>query len=358
MKKICILSAVNIKHMSLISIYTEELKKRNVDFDIIYMDKYGEEEAFPSKNKYVYKNKINKKLPKIIRGLYYFKFLGYAKKILKKNNYDFIIVWNDVAILLFGLYLARKWKNKYCLNVRDYCYQKVKLIYKIFEIAVNNAAFTTISSPGYEEFLPKSEYIHLHSLNKKVLSETAFRDGLRRSTEKIRITFIGYVRFFDINKRLLDIFKNDERFELHYYGTNSEILKEYAEDNDINNGVFGGSFPVEDTYKYIDKADIINNLYGHGNISVDLALSIKLYYGLYNYIPILVEPETYMEKVTNKSGMGYVVDSLSDDLNDKVYDWYNSIDFQVLKSKCDSELINIRNQNRKFEEQFEKYLIN
>ncbi|GAB6680996.1 hypothetical protein BOVMAS27_04620 [Streptococcus uberis] len=357
MKKVCILSAVNIKHMSLISIYTEELKKRNIDFDIIYMDKYGVEESFPSKNKFVYTNKINSKLPKFIRGLHYLKFVRYAKNVLKNNNYDFIIVWNDVAILLFGLYLAKNWKKNYCLNVRDYCYENIKPVYKIFQIAINNAAFTTVSSPGYEEFLPKSEYIHLHSLNKEVLRKSTVRNELRQPNEKIRITFIGYVRFFDINKRLLDIFKNDDRFELHYYGTNSEILKEYAEDNGIYNGVFEGSFPVEDTYKYIDKSDIINNLYGHGNISVDLALSIKLYYGLYNYIPILVEPETYMEKVTKQSGIGYVAESLSDDLNDKVYNWYKSIDFQNLKKQCDNELVKIKHQNNKFKEQFEKFLI-
>ncbi|GAB6745063.1 glycosyltransferase [Streptococcus uberis] len=356
MKKVCILSAVNIKHMSLISIYTEELKKREIDFDIIYMDKYGEEEAFPAKNKYVFTNKINSKLPKFFRGLYYLKFISYAKSILKRNQYDFIIVWNDVAILLFGLYLARNWKNKYCLNVRDYCYENIKMVYNIFDTAIKNAAFTTISSPGYEEFLPPANYIHLHSLNKEVLKKTTVRTELRSVDEKIRITFIGYVRFFDINKRLLDIFKNDDRFELHYYGPHSEILKQYADEKGISNAVFGGSFPVEDTFKYINKTDIINNLYGHGDINVDLALSIKLYYGLYNYIPILVEPETYMEKVTQKSGMGYVVESLSDDLNEKIYQWYRSLNFENLKNKCDIELIAISEQNEMFTQQFEKYL--
>ena len=42
MKKICILSAVNIKHMSLISIYTKYFKENGMDYDVIYMDKYNE----------------------------------------------------------------------------------------------------------------------------------------------------------------------------------------------------------------------------------------------------------------------------------------------------------------------------
>ena len=52
MSHICILSAVNIKHMSMISLYTEWLLRDNIDFDIIYMDKYGENEDFPAKKKY------------------------------------------------------------------------------------------------------------------------------------------------------------------------------------------------------------------------------------------------------------------------------------------------------------------
>lgn len=44
--KVCILSAVNIKHMSLITLYTEVLKQQGIEYDIIYMDKYGEDEPF------------------------------------------------------------------------------------------------------------------------------------------------------------------------------------------------------------------------------------------------------------------------------------------------------------------------
>ena len=357
MKKICILSAVNIRHMSMISVYTDEMKKQGIEYDLIYMDKYDEAEPSSAKNTFRYVNVINSKLPKYIRGLRYFKFYGYAKKILEKNNYDFIIVWNDVAIFLFGKYLAKKWKGKYCLNIRDYCHQKIKIIYNIFEKAINNSAFTTLSSPGYECFLPKHDYIYLNSLNENILSQCKERDVLRRENEPIRITFVGYVRFFDINKRLLDIFKNDPRFELHYYGVHSDVLKEYAENNGINNAVFGGGFTVQETPKYIDKIDIINNLYGHGNMSVDYALSIKLYYGIYCKLPILVEPGTYMEDITQKYDIGFTVDELSDDLNDRIYKWYRSIDFDNMKKNCNEALEIIYAENNKFLTLLDSFLI-
>lgn len=356
MKKICILSAVNIKHMSLISLYTEILDKNDIDYDIIYMDKYAKDETFPAKHKYRFVNVINPKLPKIIRGLKYFKFIGYAKQILKKNKYDFIIVWNDVAIFLFGYYLTKHCKGRYCLNVRDYFYQKNPLVFKLFDQAINSAAFTTISSPGYRAFLPKADYIDLHSLNLQVLQQCVPRTGKRREGEPIRITFIGNVRYFDINKRLLDIFKNDSRFELHYYGTNAEILQEYAKQNGIKNTVFGGTFPVKDTSKYIDRTDIINNLYGHGRPGVDYALSIKLYHGIYCNLPVLVEPRTYMETIVTELENGYVVRELSDNLNDLIFDWYTNFDFDRMSENCSQKIRQIVAENGNFTNTFERYL--
>jgi hypothetical protein len=343
--------------MSMISIYTEQLKTAGVDFDIIYMDKYGEVENFPSNRKYVYTNIINRKLLKPFRGLKYFKFISYAKKILKENKYDFIVIWNDVAILLFSKYLASHWRGKYCLNIRDYFHERNPLIYHMFKKAIRNSAFTTLSSPGYQIFLPKHKYIYINSLNTEILSKCIPRTALRGVDDRIRITFVGYVRFYDINKRLLNIFKNDNRFELHFYGAHSDILEEYSTQEGINNAFFGGAFPVEDTYKYIDKIDIINNLYSSGNISVDYALSIKLFYGLYMKTPILVEPKTYMEQFTNQYGIGYAVEELTDDLNDKIYDWYTNIDFQSMSRFCDSAMEKIKRENREFNKVIREYLI-
>lgn len=354
MKKICILSAVNLKHMSLISAYTKIFKLRGIDFDIIYMDKYDVEEKIECKNIYRYINKINPSSLRIKKLFQYLSFVPYAIRIINKNKYDFIIVWNDVAIIMFSIYLALFQKKKYCLNIRDYAHQEYRLIYYLFKLVVENSVFTTISSNGFKTFLPKFNYIMLHSLNENVLNKCIVREKLAPLNRKIRITFIGNVRFFEINKRLLDIFANDERFELHYYGTNSEVLEQYAAENNINNAIFGGAFSVNDTYKFIDRTDIINNLYGSGNPSVDYALSIKLYYGIFCNIPILVEKNTYMETISKELSMGYVVDSLSDDLNDRVYEWYRKINFDKLRESCNNYLVTIKKENALFDKEVNK----
>lgn len=356
MSRICILSAVNIKHMSMISLYTEQLLQSNIDFDIIYMDKYGEDEYIPAKNKYVFKNIINPKYPRWYKVLLYWKFKKYAVQILEKNAYDFIIVWNDVAIFIFAEYLSRKWKGKYCLNIRDYCHQKIKWIYNRFRTVIQNSAFTTISSPGYKTFLPEYKYIQVHSLNIAILKQIIPRVSFRESGKPIRIGFIGYVRFFDINKQLLNIFKNDPRFELHFYGTHAHVLQQYASENAISNTAFHDSFPIADTPKYLQKIDIINNVYGNNSMSLDYALSIKLYHGVYSRIPILVCPNTYMEQISNEYQIGFTVNEYTAEMKEALYNWYTDLDFEKFNHSCYQFITKVMNDNQDFENAYKKYI--
>ena len=357
MSKICILSAVNIKHMAMISLYTERMLRDNIDFDIVYMDKYGEDEEYPAKNKYAFKNIIDHEQPNWKKALQYMKFRKYAIKVLEQNNYDFIIVWNDVAIIMFADYLARKWKGKYCLNIRDYCYQDRKPLFWLFKWVIRNASFNTTSSLGYKVFLPKAEYIQVHSLNMPVLRKLIPRTSFRGEGEPIRIGFVGYVRFFKINSKLLDIFKNDPRFELHYYGSHSEYLQEYALKNEIHNARFFGSFPVQDTNLYLEKIDIVNNLYGNQTKSLDYALSIKLYNGVWCRMPILVCPGTYMEKIANEYGIGYTVQSYNENLPDQIYNWYHQMDFNSFNAGCERFIKTIKEENAQFDKAYQDYIL-
>ena len=356
MSKICILSAVNIKHMSLISLYTTMLEKDKIDYDIIYMDKYGEDEDIGAKNKYVFKNIIDPKLPKWRKLLLYWKFRSYAIDIINKNKYDFIIVWNDVAIFMFADYLRRKMSGKYCLNIRDYCHQKNYFVFRRFEKVIKRAAFTTISSPGYQIFLPKHNYIHVHSLNPAILESINPRTRFNKKTEPIKIGFVGYIRFFDLQKRMLDLFKNDSRFELHFYGAHAEELESYARNNNIHNTAFHGSFPVEDTAKYLSKIDIINNIYGNNTISLDYALSIKLYHGVYSRIPILVCPNTYMEKITSEYNIGFTNHEYSDKMKDELFAWYHEMNFDKFDQSCKHFIEKVNTDKQLFIEEYNKHI--
>lgn len=354
--KVCILSAVNIRHMTLVSLYTERLRRNKIAFDIIYMDKYGEVEEFDADNKYVFTNIISHDANRVKKVYKYFRFKEFAIPLIEKNGYDFVVVWHDVTIFMFGPYLARKWNKKYCLNIRDYYGEKNPYVYLRFKQSIDKSAFTTISSDGFRSFLPKHNYVHVHSLNLALLSQLSPKNSFRESNQPIRIAFIGNVRFIDLNKRLLDIFKNDERFELNYYGTNAEILEKYAQMNGIYNCDFQGTFPVKETARYINKADIINNLYGSGSNDLDYALSIKLYHGIYSRIPILANQGTYSGDFVKNNGIGLNVNEINVDLPDKIYCWYKQLDFNAFNTNCRKLLDLIATDNEGFEVCFNTFI--
>lgn len=359
MKKICILSAVNIRHMSLVSLYTDLLRQNNMDFDLVYMDKYGEEEEFTCSKIYRYINITRKYQPKLfsIRILNihkYLSFIPFAKKVIVENNYDFIIVWGEIAALLFADFLSSKYKGKYCLNIRDYCFNKIRYVNNRLVQAIDSAVFTTISSDGFRKFLPKRDYLMVHSLNTTVLKSCNPRNQL--ATDPISIGFVGYVRFFEVNRKILDIFKNDDRFKICFYGSMANVLKEYALKNNIRNVDFVDSFPVRKTAEYLSKIDLMNNLYGHGVISLDTALSIKLYHSVYNRIPVLVCPGTYGEEIVNQYHIGYVIKEYSENLKEKLYQWYKNLDFDYFDTGCKKFLDKINSDNQRFVDFFNTYI--
>lgn len=360
MKKVAILSSVNIKHMSLISLYTDVLKKNGINYDIIYMDKYDEDEAFECAHKYRFVNVVKQNWPTILKEAKYMTFVPYAKRILTRENYDFIIVWNDVAIFQFGEFLARHFKDRYCLNVRDNMrYDDPRFAWR-YKHCFAASAFNTISSRGYLDFLPKNaEYLPIHSLNLSVLEGMKIHTNVRTESKPIRIGFIGYVRFYERNKKLLNAFKNDSRFELHYYGKGAEILEEYAKENDINNTVFHGGFPVSETSKYLEQIDVINNLYGNETVNLQKAISIKFYHALYSRIPILVCPNTYIGALAKDLGYGFEIadDDIKDTLPDRFYEWYRGLDYEKLDDNARDYLKSVEKENQELETMIYKYLI-
>jgi hypothetical protein len=352
--KICILSIVNVKHMSLISLYTSILDSLGLSYDIIYIDKYSKIEKTNAETVYRYNLKIEKHWSKNEKIFKYLGFRKYAKKILTEKKYDLVIVWGVEASLMFFDYLIQKMKGKYIVNIRDYPLIKKKIVFFILKLIINNSRFTTISSNGFKSFLPEYNYINIHSLNMSILNEAQKRKGLQETTKKIKICFIGYVRFLEKDKQLMNALKNDERYILQFFGAGSEALESFAQKEKIYNVEFIHSFDVEQTAELLLRADIINNLYGNKDIALDTAISIKYYYAAYLRIPILVYKNTYMEQISKE--IGYVFDEEYNDLGDKLFNWYHSINFERFSEKCDAIINNAEKENELFKKIFKNVL--
>jgi len=339
--------------MSLISLYTSYFDKYGIEYDIIYIDKYNEEEYTTAKRVYRYPIKINREWKKIWKILVYSKFKSFSQKIINENEYDYIIVWRTETAIMFADYLSKRYKGRYCLNIRDYCMEKNPFVYLRVRKAVLNADFTTISSDGYRCFLPENDYLTIHSFNEVLLSKCESKTTIKKYGEPINVCFIGYVRFFNIDKKLIDALGNDSRYLIQFFGEGSQYLEEYAKEKKIWNVEFVKGFKIEETCELLKRADVINNLYGYNNIALDTAISTKYYYALYMNVPILVFKGTFMEEISCKSGVGYAFDCNFDSLADDFYDWYHSLNFVKLKEQCDYEIDCIKESNKTFEKLLE-----
>lgn len=341
MAKVLIISTVNIKHMTGASFYYNFLASRNISFDIICVDKYGTPEKKPEGTENLYQFYLNfkpksGKLKKISR---YLTFRRYASRIIKQKEYTKIIVWGTETAILFSSFLTT-WK--YIINIRDYANSDKPIINSILKKKIKDSYLTTISSSGFKRFLPPHDYYLLNSFDKKFLEKK--NEKMFSKNIPIKISFIGSVRFFDIDKKILNIFANDTRFRVQYFGVGSEKLKNYAEKNSIINVKFYGSFNPEETPLFIQDTDIINNLYGFNNISLDTATSLKYFFSIYFKKPILVFEGTHMESLVKNIGYS-VPRNISDSLPDDIYRWYTNLDFKKFENEVNQKIKQIENEN-------------
>jgi hypothetical protein len=351
MKKVCILSISNIKHMSLVTKYIDILKKHDIKYDIIYKDKFGHKEELMDSNLFVFKKVQSPDTNRLIKLKNNLAFKSYAKKIIRKNEYDFIIAWGDTTAFIFSNYLSKYFPNKYSLNIRDYWFQRNHLIFNIFNRGIQNSAFTTISSDAFKSFLPKFDYIFLHSHNKHILKNLPRRES-KAINKPIRLTFVGNIRYLPINKQLLQVFKNDSRFELHFYGTNANKLEYFSLNHAISNAFFHDKFNIAETNHFFQKTDVVNNIFGNDNGTATYLLSIRLYHAAHFKVPLLVSAGTHMAKIINQYNLGFVVDSIDQDTKEKIYKWYLDFDYDSFSKNCDIFLADVTQNNEIFEKTF------
>jgi len=359
--KVCVVSAVAPRHMTIATIYFEFLKNHDISCDVIYFDKYNDGlDTLEYGNPVAFKQEILRNENKFKKIFKYFKFKKFAINKIMKGNYDFVIVWGEIPIYLIGIFLSLKFKKKYCLNIRDYFFQKQFFhVRYIFKKTISNSLFTTISSDGFLTFLPKHDYIRIHSVNLPLLKNNAKRiNKVDLLSSRIKITFIGLVRFFDADKKILGVFGNDERFQINYFGTNSKILQKFCFENGINNVKFIDSFPISETSSLLNEADLINNLYGNDSIDLKQAISIKFYHGVYCRIPILVNKDTYGEKIVRKYNIGFVFEKIDEENKERLYNWYRKFDFDEFDKGCELFIEQAFNDNLKFDKILEQTFLN
>lgn len=334
MKKVVILSLDDLRHITMIKMYTDYFLKKGISFDIICMNRYNEEFVnYEGARVYSYHGTkvVDSKFKKLKNYLNYRK---YAISTIKNNHYGYIVVWGERTAVVFSDFLRTH--QPYCINIRDISIPKIPFIFNRFDNAVKYSDFSTWCAPKGLKNLPKHEYIIVLNQNKSLVEGAKKATAFINPGTPIRIGTIGYIRHKDSAKEIIDAFCNDERFVIQFFGTGSEELGEYAYSIGMRNIEIIGTFDADKTGELLDKIDVINAYCGDGKFNKKIAVGPPIRYGYSSllYKPAIVSPNTYIASKTKKMNIAMIAKDF-DTLPDRFYKWYHSLDFKDFKGKCD-----------------------
>lgn len=360
---VAIVTINNLEYMPFVKKYSELLDHFNMPYDVIFWDRNGTSGSMNLPENYYFFSYVSsmdkRKISKISDFYYYRKYLT---ERLRYKKYDKVIILASLTgVMLFG-YLIRNYPLKYVFDIRDYTYDKLPIYRNIMARLVDNSYFTAISSHGFREWLPKSDkYVMSHncSIKETVQINPESCSDLSKIGQKIRISFIGLVRYFEENVRLIDQLKNDEQFELYFIGDGAcgVELHEYCLQNNISNVCFSGRFQPHEKPHLYQGTDFINNLYGSESFEVKTAIANRLYDCAIYRKPIIVSQGTYMERIVELYNLGISLDLKKDSVKYLVRQYVESFNAEEFSNSCIEFLKQVNKDEDFFKEKLYNFLV-
>lgn len=331
--KIAIIAANNIRYSPYINYYARLFDELNLDYELIYPDRSSVEDLF---NKKTHRIRWNRKLPV---GLEYWNYARKVKSIIKRVEFDFLVVLTTNNAVYMAHWLKRHYYGKYIVDIRDYTHENISLFFKLETIAVSHSAMNVISSRKFKDFLPRAEYHICHNTNGK----TPVLNPFIKRNQRIRIGYIGQGSYLTQCVKICEKLCSDDRFEFVFYGLKSipEELKPYEKYENI---AFNGVFTPDEKPGIISGVDLLFNVYGNGCPLLDCALSNKLYDALMYGKPILTSPHTYMSEMAGP--FSFEVDLGKETFLDDMYKWYNNLDENELREYAQATLRSFDMENK------------
>lgn len=211
-----------------------------------------------------------------------------------------------------------------------------KTLVAINKLAIKNSALTIFTSEGFLDFyknIPSNKYIVIPNKVSPNCPPFSIEDRTINPTEKIKIGFVGSIRYettYNFVKVCAEHFPN---VEIHLFGIYSEGCKFAAKTKTIaekyDNVIYHGRFKNPDDLPAIySQIDMVLSAYTPCP-SVIYAEPNKLYEAIYFRCPIIVNKNTFLSKKVDRLNIGYSIDALDIDsiksfINNLSADSYNS----------------------------------
>lgn len=324
--KIALVCPSNTLYMPYVENYINILNEIDLEYDIINWDRFKIEKE----SRFIYRDS---KIGHQRSFLDYFKYSRFLLNILKDKKYDNVIIFGIQLVFFLEGYLIKNYGNKYIIDIRDH-----NRVIKYFNIekVINKSMYTVLSSPGYKEWLPKSnKYVINHNTKIGSLNELKNIETFELSIyNKISVGCIGALRDYKINIDFIEALKNIQAINLNYHGEgdiNKDISK-YLIEHGIENVSLTGRYNKEEEPELYKKNNIINVLRYNDGINNKTALPNRLYSAAVYGKPMLGFEGTYLAEIIKEYNLGLIIDNF-DNIEKELVAYFKNIDFELYKNK-------------------------
>lgn len=333
--------------------YLKLCEENKAEYEIILWNRTGEQKGYPA-NYLVYTEKSDVNVARWKKMGAFRRYGKFVNKVIEERNYDKLIILTTLSALLIFRKLTRRYQGNYIFDFRDLSYEQIKLYRRAVNKIIEKSYFTCISSPGFRDVLMDADYIMAHNfryndINHSVTSEK--KGGVR-----ITLLHIGITRGEEYNKRLADVFGNDDRFEVFIVGrgNDTESFVKYA--SRFENIHVQGTYDNEEKYKYIGEADMLLYYYPC-DFNCNRALANKYYDSLIYGKPLLGNIGTYSGKRLQEKGLGISLDLDDDRFVEKVYDYYTRFDRQAFEEAREKEMKKILEEDKYYLDKIREFIL-
>ncbi len=281
--------------------------------------------------------KINS-LGELAPGSYFKRLLLYIKKLrpVFKQHKDavFYCYGQDMAFvaMLFG--------KRYVYEESDIMYLEYKsnlmrLFMKKLDLLIQKKAIACVfTSQGFVDYLYKKQPLKVFVLPNKL--DGYFEDKVRPQqkrfdTSALKFSFIGLLRYERMMKAFIKVMvERSPNHEFNIWGDGGDVHKALVQELTKTypqvhyHGPFRNPIDLESIYNQTDINFVCYDTTG-GNERI--AEPNKLYESTFFNTPIMVSPNTYLAKVVQQKGTGFVVDC---DSEENISNFFNSLTVKSL----------------------------
>lgn len=355
----------DIRYCPYLERYATALEAENIPYECIWWERWSETKPLPSyveraAGRHIFGKHSEMARHPLSKLTDFAAFGRFASQIIKKQNYDKLIVLTTMSGMVLYNLLTSTYKDRYIFDIRDRSYEGVPPYRKLEADIIDASKFTCISSEGFLEFLPRERpyVISDNFLYNDIESARGIVFKKKPIGEPLHLAYLGFIRYFDENRKILDKLIDDERFVLDYHGLGADYdkLVDYQQKSGSKRLNVTGYFDLRvDKKALCESADIINNFYPHTLEIQRLATTNKAYDGMIYRRPQLVSKHTFSEKLVERWGIGCALDISDPKFADQLYDYYHSLNEKLFNHRAEAALVAVQKRDKLYSEKIKEF---